>query len=257
MLDKYNKIKKDNNTSSHLHYTNNLIFDNNLPLYFNELFPHEYIDDKKLLPNQFYYIVDVVNTKIIYTSRQITNILGYSAEEWNTDILFKSIHPDDFWFVSKAIEAGYIAGQNPEFKISWNSSLVVNYRIRHRKGHYIHLLRYATPIKNDRQEKMVYNQSLCTDISDLKTDNSMTCKLYKGGKVIFEMDSNEDEIDLSILTKREKEIVEHINKNLTSEEIASTLFVSKHTVDTHRRRILKKLNIKNTTELLIKLNNRR
>ena len=39
-------------------------------------------------------------------------------------------------------------------------------------------------------------------------------------------------------------------------QIGQLLFISKHTVDTHRRKILRKLEIKNTTELLFKYLNR-
>jgi DNA-binding CsgD family transcriptional regulator len=39
---------------------------------------------------------------------------------------------------------------------------------------------------------------------------------------------------------------------LTSKEIGLKLFISKTTVDTHRRNILEKTGAKNTTELLIR-----
>ncbi len=56
-------------------------------------------------------------------------------------------------------------------------------------------------------------------------------------------------IDNSNLSDREKEVAKLLCKGLTSQEIAEILFISKHTVDTHRRRILEKLGIKSTAEL--------
>lgn len=41
-------------------------------------------------------------------------------------------------------------------------------------------------------------------------------------------------------TKRELEILSHISEGLSSKQIANRLFISKNTVDTHRRNILKK-----------------
>lgn len=53
------------------------------------------------------------------------------------------------------------------------------------------------------------------------------------------------------LTAREKEIVIGVVKGLTNKEIASTLFLSTHTVVTHRRNIAKKLQIHSASGLTI------
>lgn len=52
------------------------------------------------------------------------------------------------------------------------------------------------------------------------------------------------------LTTREIEIVQHISNGLTNHEIADKLFISPSTVDTHRKNILAKLELKNTAALV-------
>jgi len=52
------------------------------------------------------------------------------------------------------------------------------------------------------------------------------------------------------LTQREIEIIELLAQCKSSKEIANILFISRHTVDTHRRNILEKTGMKTTTELL-------
>lgn len=54
-----------------------------------------------------------------------------------------------------------------------------------------------------------------------------------------------------ILTKREKEVLLLITKGLTNPEIAEKLFISKRTVDAHRRNLLDKLKAKNTAGLVM------
>lgn len=54
----------------------------------------------------------------------------------------------------------------------------------------------------------------------------------------------------SILSQRELSVLHLVTKGLSSKEIADKLFISKHTVDTHRRNILHKTNCKNATELI-------
>ncbi|WP_113662163.1 response regulator transcription factor [Pedobacter nanyangensis] len=52
------------------------------------------------------------------------------------------------------------------------------------------------------------------------------------------------------ISKQEKEVIRLIIKGLTSKEIGEALFVSKTTVDTHRRNIYKKLEISNSSTLI-------
>ncbi len=53
-----------------------------------------------------------------------------------------------------------------------------------------------------------------------------------------------------ILTRRETEILELIAQGMTNNEIASKLFVSSTTVDTHRKNLLSKFGVKNTASLI-------
>ncbi len=57
---------------------------------------------------------------------------------------------------------------------------------------------------------------------------------------------------LSILSPREIQVLEMILQGNTSREIAESLFISKTTVDTHRRNLLEKTGCRNTSELLLK-----
>lgn len=52
------------------------------------------------------------------------------------------------------------------------------------------------------------------------------------------------------LTKREREIIEMIANEMTNSEIAEELHISPRTVDTHRRNLLQKLDVKNTAGLV-------
>lgn len=53
------------------------------------------------------------------------------------------------------------------------------------------------------------------------------------------------------LSEREIEVIKLISDGFTNKEIADTLFLSTHTVNTHRKNIMHKLNIKNTAGIVI------
>lgn len=56
----------------------------------------------------------------------------------------------------------------------------------------------------------------------------------------------------TLLTKREKEILQLIANNHTSAAIADMLFLSKRTIEHHRESILSKLDVKKSAELIMK-----
>jgi DNA-binding NarL/FixJ family response regulator len=56
----------------------------------------------------------------------------------------------------------------------------------------------------------------------------------------------------AILTKREREVLQLIIDEHTSQEIASLLFISPHTVENHRISLMQKLEVKNTAGLVKK-----
>ena len=60
---------------------------------------------------------------------------------------------------------------------------------------------------------------------------------------------NEDS-KIPVITRREKEVLLLIAEGLTNNEIAEKLFISTTTVDTHRKNLLAKFEVKNTATLI-------
>ena len=56
----------------------------------------------------------------------------------------------------------------------------------------------------------------------------------------------------NVITKRETEILELIAYELTTKEIANKLYISTHTVISHRKNLMAKLDVKNTAGLVRK-----
>ncbi len=81
-------------------------------------------------------------------------------------------------------------------------------------------------------------------------------KTYYGREVITEYINAQKEVkpnlepEDSIITQREKEVLKLIIEGLTTTEMSEKLFVSKYTIDSHRRNLLAKLDVKNTADLV-------
>ncbi len=56
--------------------------------------------------------------------------------------------------------------------------------------------------------------------------------------------------EIPILSSREKEVLELIAEGFTNQQIAEKIFISPHTVDSHRKSLMAKLNASNTAVLI-------
>lgn len=55
----------------------------------------------------------------------------------------------------------------------------------------------------------------------------------------------------NLITEREIEIVRLLSKGYNSKEIGDLLFISEHTVNTHRRNMVRKLDLRNSYQLIV------
>jgi DNA-binding NarL/FixJ family response regulator len=99
-------------------------------------------------------------------------------------------------------------------------------------------------LKNMEREELIeaINQVMDGMIYLSKSANDKILQQLKN----YEFPNN----SIPALTRREKEILELLAEGLTSHEIGSRLFLSNYTVDTHRKNMLQKFNVHNTTALL-------
>ena len=87
-------------------------------------------------------------------------------------------------------------------------------------------------------------------IEDVLAGNKYICEEIKNIVARQELDEESDYPDMSLLSKREIEVVTRIKDGLSSKEIAQHLEISLKTVEVHRYNILKKLKLKNTAALV-------
>lgn len=99
-------------------------------------------------------------------------------------------------------------------------------------------------------EQMGVNAYLIKNLSSAELLDAME-QVLAGEKVFMWPEQRADEpAEVQLLSPREQEIVQLVRQGLTSQEIAAQLFLSNYTVETHRRNILRKLNMKNTAMLV-------
>jgi len=205
---------------------------------------------------QYFYIGDMLKFKIYYTCETIQQILGVEASAFDPGVQFKITHPDDLnrhgVARSKMIKiSNDIYSKSKDYTLM-SSSL----RFRHAQGHYINFIVQAYAFYSNIPEPTVYSLFVTTDISwfgHIKHGYNF----YVGKDLsYFRVPDKELILTGCFFTDREYEILDLIKQGYDSKTIGEKLFLSSHTVDTHRRNILKKTGYHGTAELIIDLQER-
>lgn len=203
--------------------------------------------------NQYLSVFDMLHMKTMFVSQGSLKFLGVRPEELTAFHIKEAMHPDDL----KRHELGLLK----MFKIahdlfaakSGEMVLSSNFRLRTPDGKYpnqlVQCYFFYSPVPNNT----VYLINIKTDISwSKKIKNDFH---YYLGKNISNFRYPDEEL-LGIVppfTEREFEIIRLINEGLDSEHIAEKLFLSRHTVNTHRKNILDKTGKAHISELIYDL----
>jgi len=68
---------------------------------------------------------------------------------------------------------------------------------------------------------------------------------------VNQFEKHAEEFEQVNLSDRELEIIKHIAEGYTNAQIAVVLYISNHTVNTHRKNIMKKIGVNNTAGIVM------
>ncbi|MAM30547.1 MAG: hypothetical protein CMC13_16140 [Flavobacteriaceae bacterium] len=198
---------------------------------------------------QCLYVVDWQSSRIVY-QKNVQNILGYNEDEFNLQKILSIAHPEDLNIVKRITQAivnHLVENPGSEFH---QTSLNITYRFRKKDGSFIKLLRQSSFFAETNDGKFKSNISLLTDISFFD-DSDIVHWDFITPRIDQEKLKNHVYAEFSSLfTDREVEIIKLVAANHTSKEIAEKLYISPHTVNTHRKNILQKAQCANTADLI-------
>jgi DNA-binding NarL/FixJ family response regulator len=189
----------------------------------------------------FYHIYNNINTLHISGAREL---LGYRNNSFTLEQYFNLVHPDDLADVFRAIKE--VVNMFPNRSINYeNSYCIFTYRLKHKKGHYISILKETKPL-SIKDGKIGAHINKISNISYLNAPKKV--KAWCGiNNETYPLLTNKFQ---KLFTRREKEILHLLVYGKTSEEIASYFNIEKSTVDKHRQNLLFKANVENTMQLL-------
>jgi DNA-binding CsgD family transcriptional regulator len=216
------------------------------------------IELEKLMENykQFIYVGDIINMEIAFTSKGSEILFGIPPEQLNPHNIFTLTHPDDLQHHA-ASRARLIKLASEIYLHEINYSIMsTNLKFHNPAGSYSNILVQGYLWLSQIPYKTVYCLFVQTDISwfgKIKYGYNS----YLGRDISYFRFPDEKLIMTgNVFSEREFEIIKLIESGQSSQKIAEKLFLSVHTVNTHRRRILKKTDSLTLSELIHELKER-
>jgi DNA-binding CsgD family transcriptional regulator len=199
--------------------------------------------------DQFFSVGDVIRIKYLWTSKRSVQMMGIEPGQFDPYIQYDATHPDDIR--RHALGRLKLFDMTNDMYMAGNGEVLMStdVRIKNQSGEYTNML---------FQMYLFYSKSFNTVfLFQLHTNINAFIKLKQGRHFYIGTDfSNFRFPDKNLLTlgtvfsEREFDIINLVDKGLTSQEIANMLYISKNTVNTHRSNILQKSGTHTFNELL-------
>lgn len=205
------------------------------------------------------YLFDYTQNKFLYISDSALRLLDVSSRTCllgGLNSLLRRCHPEDGVIIDKHILPDtikfYLAllpGTHSRYLTSYN------FRIRTKTGGYRSILEQSTITHVSDENMPLVALGSFTDISNYSPDNRVVHRIEDVSKASTPACPCLNKtywpgMQQQRLSKRESEILRCVSDGMESREIACKLSISFHTVNNHRRNIIKKTKSKNLVDLV-------
>lgn len=214
------------------------------------------MEEKLESTGQFFHVADLIQLQILYCCRKCHAFFGIKDDHVDPSVYINRTHPDDVKRFGLARSKVFRMASDMYHNRKERMIISSHYKTRNASGGYVDILYQLCLLYTESPHKTVYSIQVCTDVSKMLSDQ-YGYHYYLGDDISqFRYPDSELLMTGNVFSKREFEIIKCIAEGMDSKEIADKLFVSVHTVNTHRRNILGKTMKRNTHELVIELQER-
>lgn len=205
--------------------------------------------------DSFYLIFNVTEAKIEFCDSRVSDVLGYNLKEITLEHILAIIHPDDLpVFMNYEAEVAEFFSKLPPEKVQKYKARY-DYRVLTKRGAYKRLMHQAIPLQIDSEGAVLQTLVVYSDVGYLKQNKSMTLSILgmDGEPSFLQMKSTCSAPKLiNPISPREMEVLTLIAMGKSSKEIAHEMHLAEHTVNNHRKNMLRKAGVSSSTGLLSK-----
>jgi DNA-binding CsgD family transcriptional regulator len=214
------------------------------------------LEEKMTANKQFIIVGDLIQVNVFYASKGYYDFFGQIPAESYPLAVFENGRPDIKERFSVARSKLFSIAHDMFIKQSGKRLLSSNFTIKNCNGCYIDLMIQCYMVYSEIPYRSVFVIMVHTDITNI-TQHKHGFHFYEGQDVsFFRFPDKQLLMTGNVFTNREYEIIKCIADGLDSQQIAEKLFLSIHTVNTHRKNMLNKTGSRTTLELVIELKKR-
>lgn len=206
----------------------------------------------------FFIVTNTTKQTYPFVSKNFELALGLCRDDMyniGAPYWFSHFHTEDLAIWMKALEDLMLftmtkvpKEERDKLNYTWN------FRVKNSKGSYLNIIEHQTPTYFDDAGKPIIGIAHATVVGNGEY-RPIICSIKKLNKnneyeTLYHKNYSQKLIGKNTLSIREQDVIRLLTLNKTSKEIGEKLFISSHTVDGHRRNILKKLNFTSTQELV-------
>ncbi|WP_282628153.1 response regulator transcription factor [Empedobacter sedimenti] len=204
----------------------------------------------------YYYMLNITNSTIVNYNEDILKIHGLKIYPKHLKEIIDLIHPEDIPFVREAENWTLEKMKEIGFEHQLNLKSGYCFRMKTENGYYELFQHQAIHSLKDENGYLIQAINIHTNIQHLTQKNNYVVTLMGiGNRTDFHQfhykPHNIDE-PIERLTKRELEILILLSRGYSDKMIADNMNISFHTVRTHHKNIMNKMNSKNGSELIKK-----
>jgi DNA-binding CsgD family transcriptional regulator len=214
-----------------------------------------YINEFSYSDNSVRLIFDHANFKIVHISDTVERLTGYTVNDfYKLDIafLFKLFDLEHANFAYIWLKWAYSIQQKMGTTFDAKQAICGVKAIR-KDGETIRLMFRQSEVETNDKGVVTVSVVTIDDITHLMKADFYWGRIECGiGKRHFHhlMSTDKQDKPTDILSDREKEMVRLLAQGKESKEIGSLVYISPHTVDNHRRNMINKFGVRDTTGLI-------
>jgi DNA-binding CsgD family transcriptional regulator len=214
-----------------------------------------YINEFSKNENSVRIIFDHIHFKILHISDNVESLGGYPAKDFlETNMLLAlkllDLEHSDFLY----IWLKWAFSLHVKFTDLYNAKqAIAGIKVKHKEGHTMRLLFRHYALEQTEGGIPTIGAITVDDIGHLMKADFYWGRIEHGKneKHIHHLMSTDKKDRLSdIITDREKDTLRLIAQGKESKEIGTLLHISSHTVDNHRRNMINKIGVRDTTGLV-------
>jgi DNA-binding CsgD family transcriptional regulator len=199
------------------------------------------LEQMMMVNNQFFGLLDTIQMKILFTSERSNQMIGVQPTDVTPYHFFEGTHPEDIQRHSKGRTILFKIAQDFFIAKKGNALLSTNLKMRNPLGKYSDLLFQCYLFYCKIPVETVYLLEIHTDIDWFKKIKH-GYHYYVGSDLSYFRFPDEELLMMgNVFSEREFQIIKLVEEGLNSQQIADRLFLSRHTISTHRSNILNKL----------------